>query len=155
LSNTVEDRMKVVETTLDEYEKNIGLPPPVAPGPDEELQKYFTMDRTILESLSMEDSIEIALRLAQFAAYVQRIQNREKSRISWAKKTLNEVIGTEMANYDRFIKYEVKVALITKDNSFASKLNDIIAYAQQRIDRLDYMSNNIKFISEILMRFKK
>lgn len=150
-----EDRLKAVDQALDEYEKLSGIPPATAPGEENELNQYFTMDRKSIESLSPEDSMEICFRLAQFAIYIQRLQNREKSRAYWAENILKEIIGTESTNYNQYTKYENMVGIIIKDNEFANKINKIIVYAKQRIARLDYLSNNIKFMSEILMRFNK
>ena len=85
-----EDRLKAVDQALDEYEKLSGIPPATAPGEENELNQYFTMDRKSIESLSPEDSMEICFRLAQFAIYIQRLQNREKSRAYWAENILKE-----------------------------------------------------------------
>jgi hypothetical protein len=150
LNKTAKEQMETVVKALDDYEKSIGLPEPITPGTEEELQQYFSMNRDELESLSARDCAAISLRLAQFSLYIQRLYNRETSRLNWAKTTLSESIAKEFGNYSQYTKYDIKVALIAKENEFVRKVQQIINYAQQRMDRLYFLSTNIKYLSEVM-----
>lgn len=145
------EKMEVVNKALDDYEKEAGLPEPIKPGEEEELQVYFSMSRDEIESLSSKNCAAIAFRLAQYSLYIQRLYNRETSRLSWAKATLSEAISVDLKQYDKFTKHEIKVAQIAKENEFVGKIQSIINYAQQRVDRLYFLSSNIKYLSEVMI----
>jgi hypothetical protein len=147
---TAIDKMETVIKVLDEYESKGGLPTLKNPCDQEELDKYLTMNRDHIEKLSGQDCVQIAYRLDQTAFYIQRLYNREQARIAWAKAQLAEVIAPQIGQYNDFWKHEVKVALVVKNNSYASKLNDIINYATQRVQRLSGLTNTLNNLSNTL-----
>ena len=148
---TCKERMETVTKALDDYEKNCGLPANTMPCDEEELQGYFTMKRDHIEKLSAEDCSQIAYRLSLVSFYTQRCLNRENARKAWATSNLNEVIGKEAGNYDKYMKYEAKVVLIVGDNSYARGLSDIISYAEQRVQRLTFLATSIKNLSDVML----
>ena len=127
MAQTATERMEVVVKALDDYEKKSGLPEPTNPGTEEELQGYFCMTRDEIEALSPSDCVNIAYRLGQYALYLQRLYNRETAR------------------------HKTKVALICAENEFVHKVNEIVKYSQQRIDRLFFLSNNVKYLAEVMI----
>lgn len=136
------------DSLLDEYEQSIGLPKYKADGlPEEELQKYLSMDRDVIEKLTAVDCGEISLRLTQFAFHVQRTINREIARHNWAEETIKEVIADEVQQQKGYGYIEKSIQAI-KHNDKASSLNNIKKYAKQRIDRLSYIANCVKNLAE-------
>lgn len=141
---------------LDDYELNIGL------GKynenhsfaSEELNEYFSMSRDGIEKLTPEDCAQIALRLAQYSLFLQRTINREIARHNWAEESIKESIADEINSYKGYGYIEKSIQAI-KHNDKASGLNKIKKYAKQRIDRLSYISNNIKNLSDILIMVQK
>ena len=148
--STAKEQMDIVCKALDDYEKSSGMPELKAPGSETEMQKYFTMSRDELEALSSRDCAEISFRLAQFSFYIQRLCNRETSRANWATTTLNESVAQELNQFSQYTKFDIKVSLIAKENEYVKKLQSIIKYANQRMDRLSFLSNNIKYLSEVM-----
>lgn len=141
---------------LDEYETNIGLGK-YSEGhgfSDNELTEYFTMNRDSIEKLTPEDCAQISLRLAQYAFFLQRTINREIARHNWAEESIKETIADELNNYKGYGYIEKSLQAI-KHNEKANGLNRIKKYAKQRIDRLSYISNNIKNLSDILLSVQK
>ena len=134
---------------LDGYEKSISLPPFLPPGEETELQGYLTMNRDHLEKLDEEDCKIIAFRLGQFSFHIQRAQNRELARINWAKSTNKTNLAHAVLNYKAY-SYEERLYQATKDDDAAKKLNQIAIYAQQRNDRLNFLSTGIKNLSDIM-----
>jgi hypothetical protein len=143
------------DQVLDDYEKGIGLG---AYKPDtfseEELNGYFKMSRDELEKTTPEVCGEIAYRLGQFAFHVQRSINREISRLNWADETIKETIADEINNYKGYGYIEKSLQAI-KHNEKALSLNKIKKYAKQRSDRLQYLANSIKHLSDIMLSIQK
>lgn len=140
---------------LDEYEKEIGLGTYASNiFSEEELNTYFQMSRNHIEKLTPEQCVEIAYRLGQFALHVQRTLNRENARIHWAEENIKETIADELNNYKGY-GYIEKSSQAIKHNERASKLNQIKKYATQRSDRLQFVANSIKNLSDIMMTVSK
>ena len=151
----VVQKMDKTIDVLDEYEKQNGLPKIQPPGNEEELDKYLTMNRDIVEKLTVEQCGDIAYRLKQYAFYMQRLHNRENARLAWSSTQLNKKVSEEIHKYDKFMKYPNKVACIARDNDDAKKLYDIYAYAKQRVRRLTYLSNSIKDMGDTLLSLQR
>jgi len=135
---------------LDEYEQKLGLPQHSPPGTEQELEIYLNQDRTEIECLDATQCASLNYRLNQYAFYLQRCINLERCRFQWANAHLKETVAPQLQNYDKYMKYEVKVSLICKENSYAKKLQDIINHTEQRITRLDSLSYNLQALSKTL-----
>ena len=151
MSQTVKERMEIVDQALDDYEKKCGLPAIQIPCDEEELQGYFNMSRDEIEKLSGEDCSQIAYRLSLVSFHLQRCINREEARISWAKSILDGVLAKESGNYDKYMKYDVRFALIKESNSYAKSLGKIMSYAQQRVGRLTFLATSVRNLSEVML----
>lgn len=143
------------DSILDEYENSVGLSQYVSDAlPSSELNHYLTMSRDELEKLNPEDCAQISYRLGQFSFHTQRSVNREIARYNWADETIKELIADEINNYKGY-GYVEKAYQAIKHNDKASSLNNIKKYAKQRSDRLAYLANNIKNLSDILLSIQK
>lgn len=149
------DKVKEWDDVLDEYEKGIGLPSYQGNQfSNEELEHYFSMDRKVLETMTPQDCGEISYRLGQFSFHVQRSINRELARCNWADENIKEVIADEINNYKGYGYIEKSMQAI-KHNDSASALNKIKKYAKMRADRLQYIANSIKNLSDILLNIQR
>lgn len=155
MTRTSKEEIAYWDEILDNYEKGLGVPQYSQDSISEtELQEYLTMNRDILEKLNPEDCAQIAMRLGQFAFHVQRSLNREIARHNWADETIKEVIADEINNYKGY-GYVEKSYQAIKHNEKASALNSIRKYAKQRMDRLGFLANNIKNLSDILLSIQR
>lgn len=155
MTKTSKEEIAYWDQILDSYEKNLGLPTYNSQVmPEDELQNYLIMNREVLESMTPEDCIQIAYRMGQFSFHVQRTLNREIARHNWAEETLKEVIADEINNYKGYGYLEKSIQAI-KHNEKATALNNIKKYAKQRMDRLSYIANNIKNLSDIMIMVNK
>lgn len=155
MARTSKEEVAYWDEVLDNYEKGLGIPQYSQDSVSEtELQEYLTMNRDILEKLNPEDCAQIAMRLGQFAFHVQRSLNREIARHNWADETIKEVIADEINNYKGY-GYVEKSYQAIKHNEKASVLNSIKKYAKQRMDRLGFLANNIKNLSDILLSIQR
>lgn len=152
------DRQKW-DILLDEYEKSLGLPATTENAGDvtvkefkhiEEVEDYLQMNRDQFEALDANGCASIAYVLEQYALYIQRAQNREIARVNWARSYIKEVIANELNDYKAY-GYEEKSVMAIKGNDFASKLDKIARYAQQRVDRLQFIAASVKNLANILL----
>lgn len=149
------DELKHWDDILDQYEQSLGLPlykNDLLPG--NELNEYLTMSRDSLEKLGPEDCAQISYRLAQFSFHIQRTINREIARYNWADESVKETIADEINNYKGY-GYVEKAGQAIKHNDKASSLNNIKKFAKQRSDRLSYLANCIKNLSDILLSIQR
>ena len=150
---TGKEELEARDKLLDEYENNTCLPGFRRPGEPEELESYLIMDRSELEALSVDECGYIAYRLGQFSFHIQRAQNRELARVSWAKNQINITTATEMQNYKGYGREE-KLWQAIRENEYARKLNQIQIFAEQRAARLNFISSGINNLAELIKSIK-
>ena len=155
-NKTAKEDLQYWDSILDEYEASLAMPKysPQYGVTEQEINQYLTMSRNEIEKLTPEDCAQISYRLAQFSFHLQRTVNREIARFNWADESIKETIADEINNYKGYGFIEKSLQAI-KHNDKASALNSIKKYAKQRIDRLSYIANNIKNLSDILLNIQK
>lgn len=155
-NKTAKEELQYWDKILDEYEQSISLPvySNTYGVTEQEINTYLSMNRDEIEKLSPEDCAQISYRLAQFAFHVQRSINREIARQNWAEDAMKETIADEINNYKGY-GYLEKSLQAVKHNDKAQALNNIKRYAQQRTDRLSYIANNLKNLSDIMLAIQK
>ena len=153
---TTKEQVEQWDKILDEYETSIGLGKynDIHNFTNDELNEYLTMNRDSIEKLTPEDCAQISYRLGQYAFFLQRTLNREIARHNWAEESIKETIADELNNYKGYGYVEKSLQAI-KHNDKASGLNKIKKYAQQRMDRLSYLSNGVKNLSDILLSVQR
>jgi len=155
MSKTSKEQVEYWDKILDEYESSVGLPKYTRDTlPEDELNRYLTMNRDDLEKLTPSDCGEIAYRLSQFVFHLQRTINREIARYNWAEEEIKITIADEINNYKGYGYVEKSLQAI-KHNDKAHSLNQIKKYAKQRNDRLSYMANSLKNLSDILVSIQR
>ena len=154
---TSKEELQYWDSILDEYENSLNLPNYQSSNSSfgsEEINHYLSMNRNEIEKLTPEDCAQIAYRLGQYSLYVQRTINREIARYNWSEEKIKEVICDELNNYKGY-GYIEKSSQAIKHNEKANILNNIKKYAKQRSDRLAYIANGIKSLSDIILSIQK
>jgi len=156
MTRTAKEDLQHWDKILDEYEKSIALPEYTQTYgvSEQEINNYLTMSRDEIEKLSPEDCAQISYRLAQFAFHVQRTINREIARQNWADESIKETIADEINNYKGYGYIEKSLQAI-KHNEKAQSLNNIKKFAKQRSDRLSYIANSLKNLSDIMLSIQR
>jgi hypothetical protein len=155
INKTAKEELQYWDKILDEYESSIGLSEySTNVIKNEEINIYTSMNRDEIEKLSPEDCAQISYRLSQFAFYIQRSLNREIARYNWSDENIKDVIADEINNYKGYGYIEKSIQAI-KHNEKATALNTIKKYAKQRSDRLQYLSNSIKNLSDVMLSIQK
>lgn len=154
-NKSAKEELSYWDDILDEYEKGLGLPKYSSESLlESELNSYLSMDRQQIEKLTPEDCAQISYRLSQFGFHIQRTVNREIARYNWADESIKEAIADDINNYKGY-GYVEKAYQAIKHNDKANGLNKIKKYAKQRIDRLSYLSNNLKNLSDIILSIQR
>lgn len=156
MHKTSKEELEYWDKILDEYESSIGLPNFQATDLEssQELNQYLSMTRDVIEKLTPEDCFQIAYRLGQMAFHLQRNLNREIARHNWAEDTLKIVVADDINNYKGY-GYVEKLYQAIKNNEKANSLHKIQKYAKQRMDRLSYLANSLKNLSDIIVSIQR
>jgi len=152
-SQSLEDKIKKVEGFLQKYaeercifeNKKLNV---------EEIHGYMQMDRQELRALSADDCGEIAYLLGQLALEIQREVNKQTAIEQWLEAQINKTVADLVTNYKIF-SYEGQKHAAIKDNEYARKCQDTKMNAIVRIKQLNYMSQEIKNLSGILMDIRQ
>jgi len=147
------ERLKKIEQIVEDYENENGVPKIVKP--TYSLELYLNMSRQELNSLSAQDCGEIAYLLGQYSYYIQRLQNKHQGNKIWAEGILQEDVCKYLGDYSDFIKYEIKVKLIAKENQHITDILKIMNYADIMGTRLNFISSSISNLSHIISNLEK
>ena len=147
------ERLAKLDSVLDEYESSLGLPSFNDNFHDDTAKKYLQLTRNQIEKLTPDQCSEAALLLSSLAVHIQRSYNREIARINWADKILKSTIAGKEQSYRGSWDSQFNQAI--KEDGYASKISDIKRYAQQRADRLTYLSSSIKGMSDIFLSVQR
>jgi len=146
------DRMRRVDQVLDEYEGQIGLSK-FQEQSAHNIEPYLQMTRERIEKLTSEDCAEIAVLLGSFSFYLQRCYNRELSRVHWAEDTLKSIIAGREQQYSGSWNSQYHQAI--KEDAYANKMFKLKIYAQQRVDRITFLSTSIKHLCDLLTNLQR
>jgi hypothetical protein len=140
-----------VDTILDEYEVKVGVPQ-VDFNKLSSINNYVNMSLQEIEHLSPEDSANIAFVFKQHSLNVQKLLNREASRISYCKTTIDKIICHDVANYHG--SWEMARMQAIKTNDVAIKLAKIEHAAKLRVDRLTFIGKSLSDLADVLLKIQ-
>lgn len=148
---TLEEKVQKINELLDSYEEQLGLPRFDKYGQD--VKKYLEMSKSEIEGLTPILCAEISVLLVQYAFYIQRAVNKEVAILNWAKKNLSYSAAPKAKQYKGSFSQQEAQAVM--EDEYCKKLLTLINKTEQRVDRLQFLSNNIKAISEQLNRLQQ
>jgi len=146
-----QDQMLKVDTWLDQFEEKIGLPV-YTDVLHTETEKYLNLTTEELERLSPDECDHIGIHLDRLAFHIQRAYNRELAHVTWATENLKMCIADKCQSYrGSFIQQEQQAI---KGDDYATKLNRMKCFAQQRVDRLSFIASSLHKRSDKLFSLK-
>ena len=151
--NQPQERLEHVDSVLDEYEGSLGMSQYAGEFHDPSVKNYMSMPRQQMEKLTVEECAEAALLLGGFSFYLQRSYNREVARVNWANSCIKNMLAGRESQYSGSWDSQYNQAI--KEDGYASKLKKIQVYAQQRADRLTYLANSVKNISDLFVNLQR
>jgi len=153
IQDLAKEQLDKLDSVLDEYERGMGLPLYSSESQDESIKKYMTLSRTEIEKLTLEECAEVALLLGGFSFYLQRSYNREMARVNWAESSLKSMIAGRESQYSG--SWDSQYHQAVKNDGYSSKLLSIKRYAQQRADRITYLSTSIKNLGDLFVNLQR
>lgn len=149
---TAKDKLAHFEKLIDSYIVKKGIHKVEY---NEEALKILSMKRFELKALTSMECGELAFSLAQYALYIQEQINEQTARINWAKNNIKTIVAKNSGQFDRYTKYEEKEYSIITSDEHASKINDILSYAQAVSDRLSYVAGRIQSLGNVLIELQR
>lgn len=149
--NSGEQDLVKLDDYLDKYMQKIGVGDII----QYDVSKYLKMTEDCMRKLSPDECYLAAFTLKTEALYIQAEINKLNGHIAWAKARINEIISPELSSYaGKNISFDTQRTLAIKNNSAAKNLNDkILKSAERRLERLQYLPNNLKDISEVFLKY--
>ena len=151
--DSASERLAKVDSILDEYEKSIGLHGSAEEFHDDSVKAYIKMGRQELEKITVEECAEAAVALGSFSFHLQRSYNREVARVNWSTSCMKSMVSGKEGQYSG--SWDSQYHQAVKDNGYSFKLLKIQRYAQQRADRLTYLSTSMKNLSDLFVNMQK
>ena len=111
------------------------------------------LSRNQIEKLTPEQCAEAALLLASLSFHLQRSYNREIARVNWADQVMKTAVAGREQQYKGSWESQFNQAI--KEDGYTSKVLTIKRYAQQRADRVTYLSSSVKNISDIFLSVQR
>tara|TARA_R110000824_G_scaffold282601_13_gene470903 strand:- start:92 stop:580 length:489 start_codon:yes stop_codon:yes gene_type:complete len=151
--NSAKEQLEKLDSVLDEYELSLGIPKFNSDFYDDTAKDYLQLSRHQIETLTPEQCSEAALLLSSLSFHLQRSYNREIARVNWADQVLKSAIAGREQQYRG--SWESQFNQAVKEDDYTRKILTIKRYAQQRADRINYLSSSIKNISDIFLSVQR
>lgn len=152
-AHSAKEQLEKIDAVLDEYEASLGIPAFTNTFHDDSAKNYLQLSRDQIEKLTPDQCAEAALLLASLSFHLQRSYNREIARVNWADQTLKTLVAGREQQYRGSWDSQFHQAINEDDHT--RKIANIKRYAQQRADRVTYLSSSIKNISDIFLSVQR
>jgi hypothetical protein len=103
----------------------------------EDFNVALNLDLDVLDKLTQQECFDYAYTLYQYAGYVQDEMSQQQVVVDWCTSRLNYVIANNEDSFPQYTKHEMKVPILIKENSFASKVDQWRLVAESRLKRLE------------------
>tara|TARA_Y100000310_G_scaffold331052_1_gene403932 strand:+ start:16 stop:504 length:489 start_codon:yes stop_codon:yes gene_type:complete len=151
--NSAKEQLEKLDSVLDEYESSLGIPVFNSDFYDDTAKNYLQLSRNQIEKLTPEQCAEAALLLASLSFHLQRSYNREIARVNWADQVLKSAVAGREQQYRG--SWESQFNQAVGEDSYTRKVLTIKRYAQQRADRVNYLSSSVKNIGDIFLSVQR
>jgi hypothetical protein len=142
----------ILDNMLDDYEKSISLPKFVEVK-NNEVINLLDIKKEVMEKMSIQECAQAALILGSFSFYLQRSYNREYAKAQWAEQKIKEIISGKESQYRG--SWDSQYYQAIKDNKVAERLLNAKKHAESRCNRINYLANNVKHMSDLYINLQK
>ncbi len=150
---TAVDEMNRVQKVLDSYTEKMGLNVQNF-NEVEEIKRLTNLSRDELVRMHVDECAESAVLISSYGLFIQTQANIEKSRISWCKAQLRRYATPRMRQFSiGSFNHNFDMAVLEDD--YTRKVQEILDYAQQRLDRLDSVSYAIRGIADDIKNLER
>lgn len=147
--STIDSRLEQLEKILDEYENSVGMKLDFTQDDVNENESLLAVSLSRAKNLTPRECGEYAVALQRYATYLQKLINKEQSRVTWAEESIKKIIAPRLQQ-QRGSSYEERKMSAIRENDAAQKLDRIRVNAQIRINRLGFLPTRIDAIARAL-----
>lgn len=138
-----------MDKLLAEYDKEAGLQDTTDAYKD--VEEYLQYNIEIIERLTSENCFEIAARLIQYAIHLQRLINKESCRMKWCNAIIERVCAREWNNYDQYMKANMKMELIARENEMVNRMIKLRNRASIKLENLNNIGALVRYYSDVMI----
>jgi hypothetical protein len=149
-SQKIEERLQTLDKELKDYLAKLGITEHSSVN-SAELQLYMTLERGELNQMSPEDCGEIAVRLSQVAFFIQKEMSKLNAIADWAENSIQRIIAPVISQYDQYTPAVTKRFLAIKDNTVATRLQQIKDEYTKKATAIAFLAQRIQFTAETLL----
>lgn len=103
----------------------------------DDFEVALNLDLDVMDKLTQQECFDYAYTLYQYAGYIQDEIAQQQVVVDWCNTRLNYIIATNEDCFPQYTKHEMKIPILIKENSFASKVDQWRLVAESRLKRLD------------------
>ena len=140
--NGAEKLEEQLNQLLDQYDEKLRLGINVSP--IDSMSKYCSLSQDELDKMAPETCQEISLELIQYSIFLQRELNRERARLNWCESYIYSIASKYWEDYDKYLKAEIKIPMIAKENPVLNSLLELKAKLSSMIMGLDHIPTIVK-----------
>ena len=104
-----------------------------------------------LRDITNDEAMIHSYSLYSYAHHLQDEYGRNLIKLNFAEDNIRKIVASQVDQFGKYTKHEIKVEQIIKENKFAEKLDLIRRHAQARLDALDGKVRDVRRMAEILM----
>lgn len=117
----------------------------------EEFLLLADMDQDQLKKLTQEEIFDAAYALYGYSSYIQDEVNKNKIALNWCNENMERLIAQHSEMFGQYTKHESKKHILSKDNSYAAKLEQMRLVAENRLQSLEGKTYELKRKADILL----
>ena len=99
----------------------------------EDFDTALNLDLDVMDKLTQQECFDYAYTLYQYAGYIQDEISQQQVVVDWCNSRLNYIIANNEDCFPQYTKHEMKIPILIKENSFASKVDQWRLVAESRL----------------------
>lgn len=117
----------------------------------EEFLLLADMNLDKLKEMNQNEIFDAAYMLYGYSSYVQDEINKNKIALNWCNENMEKLIAQHSEMFGQYTKHESKKHILSKENSYAAKLEQMRLVAEARLQSLDGKVYELKRKADILL----
>lgn len=117
----------------------------------EEFLLLADMDQDQLKKMTQQEIFDAGYSLYGYSSYIQDEVNRNKIALIWCNENMERLIAQHSEMFGQYTKHESKKHILSKENSYAAKLEQMRLIAESRLQCLEGKSYELKRKADILL----
>lgn len=153
-NSAAKSKLCQVNEILDKFECDNKIVPNQQPEKEEEIAKILNLSPDLINKISPEMCWEYALRLSQYANYIQRLVNREKAIEKWSHGAILDAAAPQFSQHG-YMSEDAKISIIAKTDNYILELIKIRRGSLLKMTRLEYFSHSLKDQANLFLTVKR